>query len=45
MRIKNCVDVIIVNVKITAAANAAAVNHNQKGTKNENYKSISKKTY
>jgi len=27
MRIKKCVDVIIVNVKITAAAIAAAVNN------------------
>jgi len=31
MRNKKCVDVIIVNVKITAAAIAAAVNYNQRG--------------
>jgi hypothetical protein len=31
MRNKKCVDVIIVNVKKTAAAIAAAVNNNQRG--------------
>ena len=31
MRNKKCVDVIIVNVKTTAAAIAAAVNYNQRG--------------
>ena len=31
MRTKKCVDVIIVNVRKTAAAIAAAVNYNQRG--------------